>query len=882
MNVKAVMGTLMCFSVIGLQDIDIFAQVVNREELTSLSKSKSMELRSVIEDNVVIKKINMDVSAEIGSLSKGSVVEVVEDLDEWSKITIKGQTGYIKSKYLTKLNTTERVNYIDNIDEIDIYSEAEMGSKIIGKLSMYDKVRVVEEVGSFIKINYNGKMAYIKNDKEVVVSGIKRFVKNNTILYKKDNKGTYKADGLIKENTVVTVLENKDKYLKVSSNAGIGYVRKDKLENRKYVSVDNLKVEVLREKASDYSDIKTYIVPNAKVNLISYVGDYAKVAYGDYEGYVKRGSLSKSSEKINTGDFIDKYKISDEYKIREIQDEVIDIIKSEISKYKRKSEKESDEIIFKKYRTAILKTLEEELVKCFNMSKIKKSDTIDVIFNYGGYLKVEINGASYYVKNEGYNLEDGAVDSKVYIQTLPTYDTTSKTRYINKNDAKLYSRDEVSINSKFNGEELNFIGYLVKDSIVELVKELDNGYSVVKVNDIEAVIKSSYLSINKIYTKVRSDIKSVSTNKSHKNYVDSQIKKLNIVSKGGGMVNASYEDLAYYTNPNKLNVNSSKSKYQYLRLDQYRNINVYKLNEYLNNIQVPAGKEHIFKDKGDVFVSAAKKYNIDVIYLVAHTLLETGFGSSKLAQGIKYNNGETVYNFFGIGAYDSSPIKSGVKTAFNKGWTTIDSTIEGSAEWLSRNYINHAKRNQNTLYKMRFNYASNGSHQYATDVGWSYKISVLMNELSYLYEDTLLSFEVPKYKAKTYVSKEVKSEVDKGLIVKDEEEEELQGPSDEEISDKPAVPEVSDKPILPSKPGVSDKPILPSKPGVSDKPDKPSVPEESDKPAEPIIPDVPEESDKPSVPEEDKTEDSNDTDMPINPSIPEVLKVLEIKEIVYL
>ena len=60
MNVKAVMGTLMCFSVIGLQDIDIFAQAVNREELTSLSKSKSMELRSVIEDNVVIKKINMD------------------------------------------------------------------------------------------------------------------------------------------------------------------------------------------------------------------------------------------------------------------------------------------------------------------------------------------------------------------------------------------------------------------------------------------------------------------------------------------------------------------------------------------------------------------------------------------------------------------------------------------------------------------------------------------------------------------------------------------------------------------------------------------------------------------------------------------------------
>ena len=38
--------------------------------------------------------------------------------------------------------------------------------------------------------------------------------------------------------------------------------------------------------------------------------------------------------------------------------------------------------------------------------------------------------------------------------------------------------------------------------------------------------------------------------------------------------------------------------------------------------------------KGQAFIDAAKKYNLDVTYLVAASMVETGYGSSTLAQGV--------------------------------------------------------------------------------------------------------------------------------------------------------------------------------------------------------------------------------------------------------
>ncbi|ECD6517482.1 mannosyl-glycoprotein endo-beta-N-acetylglucosamidase, partial [Salmonella enterica subsp. enterica] len=130
----------------------------------------------------------------------------------------------------------------------------------------------------------------------------------------------------------------------------------------------------------------------------------------------------------------------------------------------------------------------------------------------------------------------------------------------------------------------------------------------------------------------------------------------------------------------------------------------------------------ILAGKASAFVTAANAYGINEIYLISHALLETGNGTSTLANGVKVN-GKTVYNMYGIGAYDGSAISSGAQYAYNAGWFTPEAAIIGGAKFIAQGYVNAG---QDTLYKMRWNpdaaeKTGNATHQYASDIGWATK-----------------------------------------------------------------------------------------------------------------------------------------------------------------
>ena len=117
-------------------------------------------------------------------------------------------------------------------------------------------------------------------------------------------------------------------------------------------------------------------------------------------------------------------------------------------------------------------------------------------------------------------------------------------------------------------------------------------------------------------------------------------------------------------------------------------------------------------------IAAAKQYNIDPVYLLCQTILETGYGTSILSQGkaittvvsgssvvrdssgnvtgFKTVNGKyitstiskkMVYNLYGIKAYDSNPQLCGFSYAYYQGWTSVDAAIYGAAKYVSQDYI---------------------------------------------------------------------------------------------------------------------------------------------------------------------------------------------------
>lgn len=204
---------------------------------------------------------------------------------------------------------------------------------------------------------------------------------------------------------------------------------------------------------------------------------------------------------------------------------------------------------------------------------------------------------------------------------------------------------------------------------------------------------------------------------------------------GNGSGYATLEETMEYLDPNEYCMDAYK--YQFMDLSHYSGVSEEALNSYLEN-------KGILRGQAAAFIEAAKTYNVNEIYLVAHACLETGNGTSQLATGVEVN-GVTVYNMFGIAAYDNSALSSGSQKAYKEGWTTPAAAIMGGAKWISEYYINSSDGRQNTLYKMRWNPDNPGEHMYATDIGWAVKQAIIIERMVDLFPEASISYEIPVY-----------------------------------------------------------------------------------------------------------------------------------------
>ena len=109
--------------------------------------------------------------------------------------------------------------------------------------------------------------------------------------------------------------------------------------------------------------------------------------------------------------------------------------------------------------------------------------------------------------------------------------------------------------------------------------------------------------------------------------------------------------------------------------------------------------------KGEVFKEAEKRYQVNALYLMAHSALESAWGRSQIA---KDKN-----NFFGIAAYDTTPYDSA------KSFDNVDKGILGAAKWIRQNYIDNGRTYLG-------NKSSGMNVLYASDPYWGEKIASIM------------------------------------------------------------------------------------------------------------------------------------------------------------
>jgi putative mannosyl-glycoprotein endo-beta-N-acetylglucosamidase len=667
-----------------------------------------------------------------------------------------GMKGKIALATLAMIPMTANNAYASNIgtvtaSSLNVRSGPSTSYTVVTTVKKNDKVNILQSSNGWYKIETSsGKQGWVSSS---YISASNSNTNNSTNNNTQSNIAIVNTDGLNFRNgagtsySIIKVLNKGEKvevisesngWSKVKHDSRLGYVASQYIDKAttnytiKEVNTDGLNVRT--GPSTSYATIGK-LNKGTRVEVISESAGWSKINYNNKTAYVSSGYLkavSTSTPDTKPEDTTQQYK-----EIKVVNTDGLNVRKGPSTSYE-------------------------------SIGKIDKGTSVEVISESDGWSKINYKNTTAYVATR-------YLDKK----STNTEDTTQQYKEI-----KVVNTDGLNVR-KGPSTSYESIGKIDKGTSVEVISESD-GWSKINYKNTTAYVATRYLDKISSNEQVPPVVGGESTenvsgatiyykalNYTLQNHVDAQYKKAleggNVISssisrmseelttsmpQSRAFVTPSKADLEYYLNPKNF-TNSDKGMMQFLRLDTYKGgITESELNSYLNSLPKVNGKNTVFYNQGKAFINAAQKYDIDLVYLVSHAMWETGYGKSVLAQGqtITSYKGKpldkpvTVYNFFGIGAIDKSANVSGAEASYSNGWTSIEKTIEGSAKWISANYIKSSKYNQNTIYKMKFNYDYIW-HQYATDVNWSNGISGIMNNIISMYDTASnLEFEVPDYK----------------------------------------------------------------------------------------------------------------------------------------
>ena len=664
--------------------------------------------------------------------------------------------GKIALATLAMIPMTANNAYASNIgtvtaSSLNVRSGPSTSYTVVTTVKKNDKVNILQSSNGWYKLETSsGKQGWVSSS---YISASNSNTNNSTNNNTQSNIAIVNTDGLNFRNgagtsySIIKVLNKGEKvevisesngWSKVKHDSRLGYVASQYIDKAttnytiKEVNTDGLNVRT--GPSTSYATIGK-LNKGTRVEVISESAGWSKINYNNKTAYVSSGYLkavSTSTPDTKPEDTTQQYK-----EIKVVNTDGLNVRKGPSTSYE-------------------------------SIGKIDKGTSVEVISESDGWSKINYKNTTAYVATR-------YLDKK----STNTEDTTQQYKEI-----KVVNTDGLNVR-KGPSTSYESIGKIDKGTSVEVISESD-GWSKINYKNTTAYVATRYLDKISSNEQVPPVVGGESTenvsgatiyykalNYTLQNHVDAQYKKAleggNVISssisrmseelttsmpQSRAFVTPSKADLEYYLNPKNF-TNSDKGMMQFLRLDTYKGgITESELNSYLNSLPKVNGKNTVFYNQGKAFINAAQKYDIDLVYLVSHAMWETGYGKSVLAQGqtITSYKGKpldkpvTVYNFFGIGAIDKSANVSGAEASYSNGWTSIEKTIEGSAKWISANYIKSSKYNQNTIYKMKFNYDYIW-HQYATDVNWSNGISGIMNNIISMYDTASnLEFEVPDYK----------------------------------------------------------------------------------------------------------------------------------------
>lgn len=681
--------------------------------------------------------------------------DVLGQSGKWYKISANGKTGWVHSDYTKVVKGTSNPeppkenpssdSLIVDTAVLNVRASATTSSSIITQVRKNSKFNILGISGKWYKISANGKTGWVHGDYVKVVKGTTKpdpkpeatddTLKVDTAVLNLRASATTSSPILtqVRKNQVFNILDRSGKWYKISANGKTGWVHGDYVKVVKGTTKPEPEPEPEPEvKPIPAPEIESLIIDGSGYttdphNLKAKASSKNKVLYqfgvrdlDNNEAVV----IQEYSEK-NTALWTPGRPGHFQYYVR---------VKDSKDKDEKTNEKVSEITIrsYIFYGTSSYHQSLEEMVD-IQMETNPQTDA------YGGGWKT--------AKRED---TEKYIDPDNFLQFTPEVKLDGSKVATITADPRLNVRSQASTNGQV-------LGTVNLGEAYPVLAE-SRGWLKINFNGQDGWISGSYTELTINYSKLR-NIR-ITTNglrlreeSSTSSPILGQVNKDEVFTilgenKGWYQIKANGKtgwvsgDYAELTN------SVPKEMYQFLVLSGSSGIRAQELNAELKG-------KGILEGKGQAFLDGAEANNINEIYLVSHALLETGNGRSKLANGVlvsevggKAVEAKTVYNMFGIGAYDGDAIRLGSEYAYRQGWFTPEAAIIGGAKFIGSSYINNEKYKQDTLYKMKWNPDTPASHQYATDIAWAMKQTSrmdLINHMANRYNSITFRFDIPRY-----------------------------------------------------------------------------------------------------------------------------------------
>ena len=199
----------------------------------------------------------------VGSVTKGQVVQVVGEVQDWFKINYAGQTAYVSKDYVTKGGSSDNVTqgnnqnnnqnnnvtvqtggtYVVNATSLRVRTGPATYHSVIGGVLNGTTLNVIGSEGSWFKVNYQGKTGYVSSEFMKFVKGgtttpeqpkqpeqpnqgaIGDYYINASALNVRSGEGTnYRIIGALPQGQKVQVISENSGWSKINYNGQTGYI----------------------------------------------------------------------------------------------------------------------------------------------------------------------------------------------------------------------------------------------------------------------------------------------------------------------------------------------------------------------------------------------------------------------------------------------------------------------------------------------------------------------------------------------------------------------------------------------------------------------------------------------------------------------------------